>query len=178
MTLNVDSNIELREIQLSDASIIFNTIDNQRTYLGEWLPFVATTTGINDIEAFINSVLNPTQDKCDYTFTISYNTNFAGIISLKDTDMQNKKTEIGYWLSQDFQGKGIVSKSVETLCDFAFNEMHLNRIQIKCAVENVKSKQIPERLGFQFEGIERDGELLTGNRYTDLAVYSKLSNDR
>ncbi|MFA5432944.1 MAG: GNAT family protein, partial [Candidatus Paceibacterota bacterium] len=66
---------------------------------------------------------------------------------------------------------------VSTLCDFAFRELDINRIQIKCAVTNSASRNIPHRLGFQLEGIERAGELLTGGVFTDLAVYSKLKGD-
>jgi ribosomal-protein-serine acetyltransferase len=56
-------------------------------------------------------------------------------------------------------------------------ELDIKRIQIKCAVANTASRSIPHRLGFQLEGIERAGELLTGGVFTDLAVYSKLKGD-
>ncbi len=70
-----------------------------------------------------------------------------------------------------------MTKSVNELCNFAFTKLQINRIQIKCAVGNTPSKNIPKRLGFKLEGVERDGELLTGNVFTDLEVYSKLKND-
>jgi len=44
-------------------------------------------------------------------------------------------------------------------------------------VGNFPSKRIPRNLGFVLEGIERDGELLTGGIFTDLEVYSKLKDD-
>jgi ribosomal-protein-serine acetyltransferase len=70
-----------------------------------------------------------------------------------------------------------MTAAVKALCDFAFQELNMNRIQIKCAVGNEPSKRIPRRLGFTFEGIERDGELLTGGIYTDIEVYSLLKLD-
>ena len=54
--------------------------------------------------------------------------------------------------------------------------MNINRIQIKAATENLKSRAIPERLGFTFEGIERDAELHTRG-FVDLAIYGLLKND-
>ena len=81
------------------------------------------------------------------------------------------------WLSREFLGRGIMTRSVRTLCDFAFRELDINRIQIKCAVANTASRNIPQRLGFQLEGIERAGELLSGGVFTDLAVYSRLKGD-
>lgn len=67
-----------------------------------------------------------------------------------------------------------MTKCVERLCTFAFDDLGMNRIEIKCAVNNFPSRRIPERLGFRLEGIERDGELLANNIFTDIAVYSKL----
>jgi ribosomal-protein-serine acetyltransferase len=89
----------------------------------------------------------------------------------------NRKTEIGYWLSEKFQGQGLVTKSVSELCHFAFQKLDMNRVQIKCAVGNTPSANIPKRLNFTFEGIERQGELLIGNIFTDLEIYSKLKGE-
>ncbi|WP_437824095.1 GNAT family N-acetyltransferase [Tenacibaculum mesophilum] len=175
--LKVGSGIELKELELHDAADIFRIINKERTYLGKWLPFVAYTKELKDTESFVNSVVNVPEEKLEYTFTIRKQDEFIGMIGLKDTDILNKKTEIGYWLSEKEQGKGIMTKSVNELCNFAFTKLQMNRIQIKCAVGNTPSKNIPKRLGFKLEGVERDGELLTGNVFTDLEVYSKLKND-
>ncbi|MCL3782029.1 N-acetyltransferase [Prolixibacteraceae bacterium JC049] len=176
--IKVNTEIELKQLELSDTLDIFNTIDSQREYLGKWLPFVEFTKALSDTENFISSAVNAPKDKFEYIFVIKKLGKFVGLIGFKDTDGLNNKTEMGYWLSQDYQKQGIVTQSVEKLCEFAFNKLHINRIQIKCAVENHPSRNVPKRLGFQFEGIERDGELLTGNVYTDLEIYSKLKGDK
>jgi len=177
MLLEVDRNIFLRQLEKSDTIDIFNTIVSQREYLGKWLPFVEFTNKITDTESFVDSVINTPEDKFEIVFTIREQDTFIGLIGFKGTDNINKKTEIGYWLSEKYQKKGIMTKSVKKLCDFAFHEKGMNRIQIKCAVDNEPSKEIPKRLGFKYEGIERDGELLSGNVFTDLEVYSKLKSD-
>ncbi len=175
--LEIDNAIRLRPLELNDYKDIFNTINNQREYLGKWLPFVEFTKQPGDSKAFVEMTLNLPETQFEYVFTIRYENQFAGLTGFKSTDKQNRKTEIGYWLSGNFQGKGIVTKSVKRLCDFAFGELDINRIQIKCAIGNEKSKSIPKRLGFIFEGIERDGELLSGNQFTDIEIYSKLKGD-
>jgi ribosomal-protein-serine acetyltransferase len=176
-TIRVNDQIELREIALSDAMDIFKTIDAQRYYLGKWLPFVETTRKVEDTEAFIRSILETPPKFREYTFVIHYNRGFAGLIGFKSTDQTNRKTEIGYWLSERYQKNGIITESLKSLMALAYNELNMNRIQIKCAVGNSPSNNIPKRLGFKFEGFERDGELLSGDVYTDIAVYSKLKND-
>ncbi len=178
MTIKVDKEIELKQLDPSDSTVIFNTINNQRDYLGKWLPFVAFTKEISDTERFVDSVVHAAEDRFEYVFAIRKYNEFIGLIGFKDTDKQNKKTEIGYWLSEKYQKQGIVTKSVDKLCDFAFNKLDINRIQIKCAIGNIPSQHIPKRLGFRFEGIERQGELLSGDFFTDLEIYSKLKSDK
>ena len=91
--------------------------------------------------------------------------------------MGNQKTEIGYWLSEKFQHKGIVTHSCKALIDFAFSEMNLHRIQLKAATKNFKSQAVAKRLGFTVEGIERDGELHS-HGFVDLKVFSLLKEDQ
>ena len=171
----VDTNIRLKEIGLEDAEVIFNTIINERDYLSEWLPFVEHTHEISFTRSFIEEYLN--SERKDLTCAIYYQNQFVGLVGLKDTDTDNKKTEIGYWLSEAFQHKGIITCSCKTLISYAFDEMDINRIQIKAAEHNLKSQQIPVRLGFKREGIERDGELHSRG-FVDLVIFSLLKADR
>lgn len=174
MNIIIDNGLELRQLKQSDSKDIFATIDSQREYLGKWLPFVEFTKVLSDTERFVTSVINAPQDRFEYIFTIRKGDEFAGLIGFKDTDSLNHKTEIGYWLSEKHQKQGIATRAVEKLCAFAFENLRINRVQIKCAVGNIPSKNIPKRLGFQLEGTERQGELLSDGTYTDLEIYSKL----
>lgn len=177
MVISLDSEIELKQLEPSDSEDIFNVIDSQKEYLGKWLPFVEFTKDISDTEKFVAAVVNAPEEMKELVFVIRKCNKFVGLIGFKDTDRQNKKTEIGYWLSEVYQKQGIITKSVNKLCDFAFNKQGINRIQIKCAVENTPSNNVPKRLGFKLEGIERQGEILAGGVFTDLAIYSKLRSD-
>lgn len=177
MTILVYQDIVLHQLKSSDAAEIFHTIDTQRAYLGQWLPFVAFTKELKHTSGFVDSIVNAPEQSFEYVFTIRVQRDFAGLIGFKGTDRQNKKTEIGYWLSEPYQKKGIVTRAVKKLCKFAFNELDINRIQIKCAVGNTPSKNIPKRLGFKYEGIERAGELLSDGHFTDIEVYSLLKSE-
>lgn len=175
--IQVNKETQLRLISIDDAKSIFETIDSQREYLGRWLPFVGYTDSIDDSIAFISSVLQTPADRAEQVFVIYQNDKFAGVVGFKDTDRLNRKTEIGYWLSQPFQKKGIITQSVQKLVEYAFNKLEMNRIQIRCAVGNEPSKRIPQRLNFKFEGVEREGELLLSGEFTNLEVYSLLKSD-
>ena len=122
-------------------------------------------------------MINEHGKRKEWVYVIHYNSVFAGIIGFRDTDKLNHKTELGYWLSFPFQKKGIITNCVKFLVNHRFSSSKTNRIQIRCAEGNVSSKGIPQRVGFKFEGIERDGELLADGKYVNLEVYSLLKSD-
>lgn len=176
-TIKISEEIILKQIQLDDAQDIFNIIDTQREYLGKWLPFVEMTKKVGDTKAFIKSIIDTPDEQREFIFVIQYKNKTIGLAGFRDSDRLNKKTEIGYWLSENFQKKGIITQTVKSLIEFAFNEMQMNRIQIRCATGNLPSKKIPEKLGFKHEGVERAGELLSSGEFADLDVYSLLKED-
>ncbi len=172
--LQVNSDIRLKEIEFEDVKPIFEIIDKERVYLSQWLPFVDETRDISYTRTFVENYMEMPAD--EFTFTIFYQQKLVGLVGMKDTDFENKKTEIGYWLSESYQNLGIMTLSVQKLIELIFEELHLNRIQIKSAIGNFKSQQIARRIGFIFEGIERQGELHERG-FVDLEVYSLLEKD-
>lgn len=173
----ISEDIFLRKLELSDAPEVFRIIDTERAYLGRWLPFVESTIEESDSLAFIQSLMSEAAGHRELVYAIMVREELAGIIGFKDTDKENRRTEIGYWLSESYQGQGIMTASADALCRMAFREGGIHRIQIKCAVGNTKSSNIPRRLGFSFEGIERDGERQANGKYWDVEVYSLLEDE-
>lgn len=171
--IQVTDNILLKSISSKDAPIIFSAIDKNRVYLREWLPFVDATVDESYTQSFVENSLANDQKQ----YLIYYQNKFGGLIGLNNTDLANNKTEIGYWICEDMQRKGLVIQSVSKLLALAFDRFDLNKVTIKVGVSNYKSRKIPEKLNFIFEGIERDGELLSDNKYTDLAIYSLLRKE-
>ncbi len=166
----------LREVTLDDAPAIFKLIDSNRNYLEKWLPFVKHSKRVSDTEAFIKSV-SENNNLSEIVFTIIYKQQYAGIIGFKDIDYANLKLEIGYWLIESLQHKGIMVRSCTALINYAFKIMQMNRIQIKVGIGNKRSNNIPKKLGFTYEGTERDGEQLGPDQFRDLEVYSLLRRE-
>lgn len=100
----------------------------------------------------------------------------AGQIGFNYFDRVDRRTEIGYWLGQEFSGKGIVTRSCKSMIDYAFHDLKLNRVEIRCGTENIKSRAVPERLGFKKEGVARQSEWLH-DRFIDLVVYAMLAEE-
>lgn len=173
--IKVSTAIKLRRLTKNDSPVIFDAIINNRPHLRKWLPFIDNTKNPQDTMAFVDSVID-NNDRTQEIFTIWLNSQFCGLVGLKDIDYINQKVELGYWLIEQMTGKGIVTRSIEKIMKLCFIELELNRIQIKCGVGNFKSSAIPKRLGFKFEGIERAGERHL-NGYVDLEIYSLLKKE-
>lgn len=170
--LVVDPTITLKILELSDSTVIFNAIDQNRYFLRKWLPFIDMTRSEKDTLSFVKSIVDDVERRQEI-FTIWYNNEFCGLVGLKDIDYLNRKIEIGYWMIEKMTGKGIMIRSVERIIRFIYEELEINRIQIRCGVGNDTSAAIPKKLGFLCEGIERQGER-HHTKYIDLKVYSLL----
>jgi len=176
MKIKADKNIILHTIRIKSAKEIFTCVDNSRKFLGEWLPFVDYTKTYKDTEAYIKSLKSSRGATKDLVFEIRYKDRLAGLIGMKEIDLVSNKAEIGYWLGKEYVGRGIMTRSCKALIDYSFDELKLNRLHIRCGVENIRSCNIPKQLGFTFEGIERHGEFMHG-KYRDLKIYSLLRKE-
>jgi ribosomal-protein-serine acetyltransferase len=176
MTINIDQNIKLELINENHAQPIFDLVDANRMHLREWLPFVDRMQTVEFAENFVKGTMQRNQDGNEFAFVIITNEKVVGRIGIYKIDGQNKIGEIGYWLAENLQGKGIITQSCKAIIDFGFSNLQLNRIEIKCGTENLKSKTIPEKLNFTHEGVLRQGELLY-DKFIDLHLYSLVKND-
>ncbi len=176
MTIQINDTLFLESNHLSHAEENYALINSNRAYLKQWLTWVDKIQTLNDSKNYILASIQKTEQQTDYGFVIKFNGNIIGRIGLHFIDANNKIGTIGYWISEDFQGKGIITHSCKALLQFGFMELNLNRIEIKCATLNVKSKAIPEKLHFKQEGIQRQAEFLN-NQFMDLYVYSLLREE-
>jgi ribosomal-protein-serine acetyltransferase len=83
---------------------------------------------------------------------------------------------VGYYLGVEHQGQGRATRAVRTVLQFAYQRLGFNRIELKCASTNTASQRVAERLGFGWEGLLRQAELVDGV-YLDHFVYGLLRAD-
>ena len=172
-SLEVSPEIRLHLLQIQDAPALFNLIDSNREHLRRWLPWVDGNKTQKSSEEFIQLLLGQFSRNETITAGIYYKQELCGIAGFHKINHANKVGSMGYWLGQGFEGKGIMSQSVAFLTELAFETWTLNRLEIRCATDNLKSQAIPERLGFTCDGISRQCEIVNG-RVLDHKVYAKL----
>lgn len=174
--LIVDDDISLRELFEKDAAPLFQLADSNRAYLRAWLPWLDQNTSVDSTLAFIQHNQQLSKSGNAAQFGIWYRAELAGVIGFNAIDKTNRYAYIGYWLAEQFQGSGIMTRACARLVEDALVTRKLHRVEIFCAVENKKSRAIPERLGFTMEGVMRQKEFIY-DHYKDLVIYGLLSTD-
>ena len=79
-----------------------------------------------------------------------------GRVALLELDAFHRRGEIAYWFDPATWGRGLATEAVHLVCDHAFREMRLNRIDAKTYAFNLSSMRLVRRLGFRREGVLRD----------------------
>ena len=174
--IRIDEETELRIYEERHAREVAELVDQNRAYLRQWLPWIDNSRTIEDSRAFIRSSLQQFAQNEGFQTGIWYKGKLVGGIGYHSIDWIDRKVEIGYWLSESFQGKGLMTKACRTLITYAFTELGLNKVEIHCATENIRSCAIPKRLGFTQEGILRDAEWLY-DHYVNTVVYGLLARE-
>lgn len=171
--IDVSEKIRLQILTENDADKFLKLINKNKDHLKQFMPRIMETENIDHTKKVIKTFLNQLIDNNGFRLAIYYNSHIVGVAGLKYIDWLNKKTEIMYWIDQDYAGKGIVTDCVNKLIDIAFYEYKLNKVIIKSSVENIASNIIAEKCKLVLEGVSKQDELLFSG-YTDINMYSLL----
>ena len=166
---------DLRRLEESDADELYRLIEANRPYLARWLPWAETLSFEGSVE-FIRTIRRQEASNDGFQAALVSAGRIVGMAGFHSVNWAHRSTTIGYWLAEAHQGSGLMTRAVRTLVDHAFGVWDLHRVEIHAAVDNRRSRAIPERLGFREEGVRREAELI-GGRYHDLAVYAILAQE-
>ena len=136
----------------------FNLIDENKNYIQKG--FAGTVKKCQPKEGakelFATWVQDENEKRCFSFFIKDQHTNsLIGLINIKNIDLDIKKCEIGYFISEKFTGKGIVSKLTKTVISFCFESLSVNKIFLRIAPENIGSQKVALKNGFKVEGVLR-----------------------
>ena len=176
MTIIIDQHIKLELTAERHAVDLFHAVDDDRAHLSEFLPWVEAMQSVDDFKAYIQNCESMHHQKMEVSFVIMLDEQVVGRIGLHYLNMGNRNAAIGYWLSKDAEGKGIMTRCCTAVINYGFGELGLQRIEIKAATTNAKSQAIPRRLGFQQEGVLRQAELV-GGKFLDLVLFAMLKEE-
>ena len=170
--LDLGDGTEIRKLDVGDAPEVFAVVEANRQRLRPWMPWVDGTTGPYDTRAFIEGERR--SEGLD-ALGIFVDGAYVGGIGLR-ADAMHGDSEIGYWIGEEHEGRGLVTTACRALIGYAFGELGLHRVTIRAAPDNARSRAIPERLGFTEEALLREAGR-GGDGYQDLVVYGLLDRE-
>ncbi|MGN8842484.1 GNAT family N-acetyltransferase [Niallia sp. HCP3S3_B10] len=172
----IDEEVSLKLIELRDSESIFDLTNKSRSYLREWLPWLDITTKLEDTVEFVKLSLKGFSENKSLSTVIIYKGSIVGVAGFNSLNWSNRTAQIGYWLGEEYQGNGIMVRVAKSLTDYAFSYLNVNKVEIRAAIENKKSRSIPENLGFINEGCIRQAEWLY-DHYVDHVVYGMIFDE-
>jgi ribosomal-protein-serine acetyltransferase len=171
--LPIDEDLRLQLLEGMDAEKYFQLTKKNQEYLKEWEPWASYESTLEGTQSYIRQILHQFAEGAGLLAGIWYRGKLIGSMSLHSVNWADRKAEVGYWIDADWQGRGIVSRSCWTLVSYVFTHYHFNKVEIRSAAGNRKSRAVAERLGFRLDGVLRQNQFLNG-RYVDIVVYSLL----
>lgn len=159
-----------------DGKIVNEAIRASHPELKAWLPFAQTVPAVEETEANLREAHIHFLQRESFRFLIFHKEtlDYVGTCSLQSIDWDIPKCEVGYWIHTKFSGRGYMTEAVQELLHFGFEHFRFKRIGIRCESTNTKSRALPEKLGFDLEGILKNDDLSADHtRLTDTCVYGK-----
>ncbi len=190
--LKIDEEIHLRNIHPDDAETLFNLVERNRARLRPWidpyaLPETAKAARLFTIHCLFNyygdpigpSELDQYFHELDHYFPpalrpldlgIWFRGELVGIVSMSHLEDSATTIEFGYWITEEHEGKGIITRCISALMDYAMDNMDIHRFVIGCAANNQRSRAVPERLGYRLHVTQPNGEIV-GEFVYDRVIY-------
>ncbi len=168
-------NCKIRRWELSDARDLATALSNKKIQdnLRDGVPYPYTE---KDGKEFISTMLVANENDT-FAFAITVNGKVIGSIgAFRQTNIHNKTAELGYYIAEEYWGKGIMTEAVKQLCDYVFSHTDIIRIYAEPFSYNIGSCRVLEKAGFQYEGTLRSNALKNGN-VLDMKMYSKLKTE-
>lgn len=147
----------LRPWRESDAHGLWEAVDESRESLSAWMPWARDYHSEADAAPTIRRLQSQwlTRENLVVGIFDKASNRVLGGSGLHRIEWKLGKFEIGYWLRDSAVGNGYVTETVQVLTRFAFENLNAQRVQIRMDVRNTRSRNIPERLGFIYEGCLR-----------------------
>jgi RimJ/RimL family protein N-acetyltransferase len=173
-------NFTLRLLTKNDLNNYYSLIENNRKRLEDFFAgTVAITKTIDDTRVHLDDVTEKAASNNYFPFIVIDNETGKIISSLqvKSIDWSIPKAELGYYIDVDYEGKGIVTKSINKIIDYCFRDLEMHKLYIRTHESNISSIMVAEKNGFIKEGVIRSDYKTTKGELIDVIYYGLLREE-
>lgn len=177
MLIQEFENYKVINFNCNDFESFFNLVNNNRVRLNDFFSgTVAYTKTLSETKKYCDLIKQKIDDKSYFPFVVVdlQSNNIIGWIDVKNIVWNIPKAEIGYFIDKDFEGKKIISKSLNYVLAYIEAEYQFKKLLCRVSKENISSIQVALNNGFEFEGTIKADYKTTNNEIVDLNYYGKL----
>jgi RimJ/RimL family protein N-acetyltransferase len=161
--------IKLRPLREEDIDPIFQACQDPTISSFTRVPFPYERAMAED---FVRESDVAYRNHVTISFAIDINGIFAGTIGLHSIQLGDHMAEIGYWITQDFRGKGICTTALKMISDFSLDVMGFRRLEALADFDNAASQKVMEKAGFTRDALLKNRATKRDGRQIDMALYS------
>lgn len=165
----------IRKWELSDAKDLAAALSNKKVQdnLRDGLPYPYTE---QDGKEFISAMLSADENET-FAFAIMVDDKVVGSIGIfRQGNIHSQTAELGYYIAEEYWGKGIMTEAVKQICAYVFAKSDIIRIYAEPFAYNIASCRVLEKVGFQYEGTLRSNAVKNG-KVIDMKMYSLLKEE-
>lgn len=175
IALELGPSERLVQLDERDADELYLRVASERARLAEWLPWAESST-LPATRAFCRDSAERCAAGEGFDLGVRLRERLVGVVGANSFDALNGTMSLGYWLSAEAEGRGLMTRACAAVVDHAFRAMGLHRVEVRVAPGNARSLAIVRRLGAREEGRAREAALLRGTRH-DLLVFGILAHE-
>lgn len=169
----------IRTHNAGDGAKINEAIIETFDGLKRWMPWADHIPSVEETEAFVRKSIADfvLRKELNFLIFLKDSDTFAGCIGIPRLEWSIPRFEIGYWMRKNLQGNGYTAEAAKGLTKFAFEFLKAKRVEIRCASDNIKSRSIPPKIGYELDGILRNFNIGLSGEAHDVVVFSKIKKE-
>jgi ribosomal-protein-serine acetyltransferase len=167
---------ELRPLEPWQAEEFAAHVARVRPHLAPWVQFAARVVDIESARAMLQHYADEQARDGGRLYGIWRDSTLIGGTLFRTFDAQAGVCEVGVWLAPEAEGRGLITRAVLHMIDWAIRVRGIARVEWRTATDNVRSKAAAQRLGMTFEGVMRSSFLINGVR-RDTEIWSVLADE-
>ncbi len=168
--------LEFRAPTPHDATFMNSAILASMDSLQPWMSWAHTPPTMEETRLYCRRALLEWHDRESLDYRLFLGEEFVGNCAVHTINWDVPSAQLGYWLHSDFQRRGLMNEAVERLTRFAFDELKLIRLEIRCNARNLASAGVATRAGFDKEAHLRKCYRSKDGALNDALVFAKVAD--
>jgi RimJ/RimL family protein N-acetyltransferase len=176
LSLALTDNAELRPLEPWQADELAAHVSAAREHLERYLPWVGTVAELDGATTFLQGYADRQARGEGRIFGVWVDGKLSGGVLFRVWETERDLCEVGVWLAPEVLGRGLVTRAVTAMIDWAFQVRGMHRVEWRCAAANERSSAVARRLGMTLDGTLREAFPHDGVRH-DVEVWSVLATE-